>query len=363
MSELSNHTRRASEALHKWLAVAFIACLCVCLPGALYAASPANPDLNDTGRKVLDYLYRVTEENKILAGQHVRYWSSPREHGHIKDVTGSWPAVVGIDMLGFNRHPDKRRTCLELAREHWKAGGLVTISWHETSPVLSELDEGSYSEGTLKKMSEATFEKVVTPGTKLHRRWVQHVDMAAGWLKGLQKDGVVVLWRPYHEMTGPWFWWGAKKPANFKKLWRMMFERLTEHHGLDNLIWVWSGAQKGSAEKFRRYFPAQYVDIGGVDIYRTSRDADAFTTRYSWAQKAAGERPVALTEVGLLPTEKILVDSTRYVWFLPWHRWFADNEEYGKADKEYRKGNSPEIMREVYSLPSVVTREELPDFR
>lgn len=346
--------------------VGLILCLALilaCFMPALRAAAPANPDLNEAGRKVLDYLHRLKEENKTMAGQHVYLGSSPREHRHMKDVTGSWPAVFGFDLLGFHKNPDKRRTYLQLAKKHWEAGGLVSISWHETSPVLKELDQGGYSKGTKKKMSDAEFKKVVTPGTTLHKRWMNHLDLAAQWLKQLQEDGVVVLWRPYHELTGGWFWWGAKDPEQFKKLWRMMFRRFTEHHELDNLIWVWSAAQRGSKEQFRRYFPADYVDVGGVDIYRTSRDTPDFTERYSWAQNAAGDRPVALTEVGLLPSADIFTERTRYVWFLTWGRGFADREHYGKLEKDYRRGNSPEILREVYGLPSVITRGELPDFQ
>ena len=325
------------------------------------AVEPVNPGATDSARRVLDYLYKLKKENKIMAGQHVYLSSSPREYVHVHNLTGEWPAVIAFDLLGFNKNPKERRTYLKLAKEYWKAGGLVSISWHETSPALSTLDEGGYSHGTKKRMSQEDFEKVVTPGTKLHERWLEHVDKAAGWLKELEEAGVVVLWRPYHELTGGWFWWGAKEPESFKKLWGNTYRRMTKHHGLNNLIWVWSAAQRGDAEDYRAYMPADCVDVGGQDIYRRDRDHPTFVQRYEWAQKAAGEKPVGLTEVGLLPHPETVEQRTRYVWFLIWGRGFLDNKHY-KAPGS-KAGNRPEAVKEFYAHPATVTRSELPDFR
>lgn len=203
------------------------------------------------------------------------------------------------------------------------------------------------------------FEQVVTPGTQLHAKWLDHVDKAAVWLKELEQAGVVVFWRPYHEMTGAWFWWGAKQPETFHKLWVGLYERLTEHHGLNNLIWVWSAAQAGS--EYEAYLPHDYVDITGVDIYQRSREAPEFAAKFQAIERAANGKPVALTEVGLLPLPRTLNEETEYVWFVLWGRGFLDQDHYG-APRD-KTGNRAEDVVELYKQPIVISRDELRTLR
>src|SRR5699024_12023865 len=76
--------------------------------------------------------------------------------------------------------------------------------------------------------------------------------------------GVPVLWRPLHEFDGQWFWWGKGGPKNFRRLWQLMYNRFTMHHGLNNLIWVLGY----SGEIENGWYPGdEYVDISGADTY------------------------------------------------------------------------------------------------
>lgn len=325
------------------------------LPLGLHASEPANKKATAGVRTALKLVARVQQAKGILAGQHVYLNSAPNEVERVKQLTGKYPAVAEFDLLGFHQDPQKRDRYLAFAKDWHAAGGLVGISWHETSPVLDALDEGGYSKGTKKRMSQKEFDQVVTPGTKLHTKWLDHVDKAALWLNELEQAGVVVFWRPYHEMTGAWFWWGAKRPETFRKLWVDLHERLTDHHGLNNLIWVWSAAQAGS--NYEGYLPHDYVDITGVDIYQRRREAPEFVTKFRAIERAAKGKPVALTEVGLLPLSQTLETETEYVWFVLWGRGFLDRDHYGAP--KTKVGNRAQDVVELYEHPMVITRDEL----
>ena len=97
------------------------------------------------------------------------------------------------------------------------------------------------------------------------------MDDVAGLLRELQDEGVVVLWRPYHEMNGGWFWWGGKTRDSFTKLWTNLYERLTHHHSLSNLLWVYSANAEFDAATgdgvLAEYPGSAYVDVVGMDVY------------------------------------------------------------------------------------------------
>ena len=87
------------------------------------------------------------------------------------------------------------------------------------------------------------------------------IDTIAVQLKKLEAAGVPVLFRPLHEAEGGWFWWGAQGPDSAKKLWRVVYERLTVKHELRNLVWVWNSVKK-------EWYPGDdVVDIVSADTY------------------------------------------------------------------------------------------------
>jgi mannan endo-1,4-beta-mannosidase len=108
------------------------------------------------------------------------------------------------------------------------------------------------------------------------------VDVIASYLSQLQDAHVPVLWRPYHEMNGVWFWWCDQKGENgFKKLWIMMYDYMVNHHHLNNLIWVWdTNAPRSNpgdeAFAYSDFWPgAAYVDVLAADIYHKKADQGA----------------------------------------------------------------------------------------
>ncbi len=319
-------------------------------------SQPVNPNALSDVRFVLKYIYERKDRGMILSSQHISLTKNYNEAEHVRSLTGKMPSIVEFDLLNFHKTPARKERYINFAKAWSKAGGLVAVSWHETSPELCILDEGGYQYGTKKMMTQERFEDVLTEGTELNRRWRDHLDLAACWLGELQKAGVVVLWRPYHEMTGDWFWWGGKKPETFRVLWRKAYEHLTNRHRLNNLIWVWSAAQVG--DDYAAYLPLNAVDVVGIDIYITKRDDPEFLRRANMIRRIAQGKPIALTEVGTIPCLDILINRTEFTWFSVWGRGFLDNQHYSKS-LQNGSGNSPAWILETYAHPKVITKDEI----
>ena len=103
-----------------------------------------------------------------------------------------------------------------------------------------------------------------------------------------------VIWRPLHEAQGGWFWWGAHGAENFKELWNLMYDRLTNHHGLHNLIWEFTSIGVNGDED--EWYPGDdEVDIVGLDIY--TQPTDNMSGQWTDAFDAYnGRKMIALSE-------------------------------------------------------------------
>ena len=166
-------------------------------------------------------------------------------------------------------------------------------------------------------------------------------DKAAEALAELRDAGIPVLWRPFHEFDGGWFWWGKKGGENFIKLWQMMYDRYTNEFGLTNLIWVlgYSGEVKDG------WYPGDdYCDIIGSDTYDNS------TNKKAWDKLEALNtgKPMAFHECGNVPSvEKFEEDGDLWSWFMIWHTDFVSNQ-------------NKENLSAVYNSDKVITLDELP---
>jgi mannan endo-1,4-beta-mannosidase len=126
-----------------------------------------------------------------------------------------------------------------------------------------------------------------------------------------------VLFRPYHEMNGNWFWWGGRPGANgTMAMYRMIYDRYVHVHHLNNLIWVWNvNAPSVNAGPVDQYWPgANYVDVVALDVY------GAFEQSYydSMLALADGHKPIALAEVGVMPTLDVLARQPRWTYMMMW---------------------------------------------
>ena len=256
---------------------------------------PSDRDASPQVCAVLDYFKGLLSrtDRRIVSGQFMGWFpvTSLASANEINIQTGHWVGLVGFDYyetfvntpktLPETFKPPRWRAINEFAKAYWEMGGLVTISCHMTNPW----------DGKLAWSTQGKFEDLLEKNTAAYARYKEQIDEVAVGLGELQKAGVVVLFRPFHEMTSA-FWWGRRDPKTFRKVWRHLFDTFTKEKGLHNLIWVWSPMVSDTAMS---YYPGNaYVDMTGLDIYASN---------VSGGKKIYGEmkktgKPFAVTEFG-----------------------------------------------------------------
>ena len=297
--------------------------------------SLSNANADETTKSIYSYLCSLGGEN-VLTAQQESTWmgSSEYEMEYIFDASGKYPAMRGLDYMN-----DDFSGVNERAAEWWSRGGLVTICWHTGSDFSGEWSDAMNDE-------IADWNAVFTDGTPENKQLLDGMDKAARALLELQNKGITVIWRPFHEFDGGWFWWGKGGADNFVKLWRLMYERYTDHWQLNNLIWVLGYSHNG--EDYAKWYPGnEYCDIVGADSY----DGGAQPKLYRKVRSVNDDdKPMCFHECGANPTEQEL-RRTKWIWFMTWHtEYLTDN-------------NGKDEIKALYNSDYAVTLDELPSFK
>ena len=193
-----------------------------------------------------------------------------------------------------------------------------------TSIVLLDYTLGFNVEG---EVSTTTFDpsQVLEENSWQQRFFYDDLEKLADYMKPISDAGIPVIWRPLHEASGEWFWWGSKGPDVYKQLWQMMYKYLIEECKLNNLIWVWTSDSKGNDEE---WFPGnEYVDIIGRDLYEVS-DVDEFVNEFYNLAEKYPNMMIALTECGSVSNISDMWEAgAKWAWFMPWYPSSIDNWE------------------------------------
>lgn len=289
----------------------------------------ANADATVKTKKIYDYICENYGTNMLSCQQESTWMGSPDyEMDYILETTGKLPAMRGLDFMNNDFEGVVQR-----AKEWDEKGGIVSICWHtgvSGSGYQESLDENP------------DFDKLLTEGTDEYNSMMKSWDNAAKALQELRDADIPVLWRPFHEFDGQWFWWGKSGGDDFIKLWQLMYDKFTNEYGLNNLIWVlgYSGEVKDG------WYPGdEYVDVIGSDTYDNSTNIRAWNKLLNVADK-----PMAFHECGNVPTIKEFeLDGDMWAWFMIWHT-------------DYIIGNDKTNLSDVYNSEKVITLDELPDF-
>jgi len=222
--------------------------------------------------------------------------------------------------------------------EWWKSGGIPTIMWHWGAPAVGEGYENS------KKPIE--IDRCFEEGTSEYTAFWKELKAKADLLEKTRDAGVPILWRPYHELDGHWFWWGKQGPERFKKLWITMYNYYVKERKLNNLIWVlcYTGDPKEA------WYPGdQYVDIAGGDTYEGADDPHREMHVAVKEIVRDTTMPVTYHECGIPPNPaKCIDEGVMWSWWMQWH-----TGHLYKTDVTY--------LNEVYHHELVLTKDELPD--
>ncbi|WP_214070617.1 glycosyl hydrolase [Mucilaginibacter sp. dw_454] len=292
------------------------------------------PKLTDRSKKgILAYFKTIVANKQVIVGQQCS--QSPdvaleyqKNFQRLYDSTGHYPALLGLD-YGYFPNINFAQTN-EYAINHWKKGGLVTLSWHADCPFT----EGyNVRLNTVENKSIIDLKKLLknAPDSKEKASYRAELANVAKALKQLKNAGLTVLWRPFHEMNGTWFWWGTndiKNPTNQKDyaaLWMDMYQTFTKDYGLDNLIWIYAPNIAGT------YFPApdvfypgdKYVDIVALDNYPKVPAFEDYPSLLKMG-KIVSDGEVGPDDSAFGHFDETAVLNTfkgKAPYFLQWHSW------------------------------------------
>ena len=300
------------------------------LRGAESVVLPVTPGAPPEAVELLNFFYRISGQH-TLSGQHNFPGDQDRHTLEAARAWGKTPAIFGKDW-GFAKTGDKdsayvRDDIVEQLKEQYRKGSLVVMCWHEVPPTADEPITFQPPRGSPKgpaeklntvqgQLTDAQYRELLTPGTDLHQRWCAQVDAIVPYLKKLEAAHVPLLWRPFHEMNGTWFWWGGRRGEyGTAAMYRMMFDRLVKHHKIKNLIWVWNvDRPEGTSLKFEECWPGtEYVDILSLDCYQEFKQS-----YYDDLLKLANGKPIALGEVGGNLTLAALQAQPKWTFWMVW---------------------------------------------
>lgn len=344
-----------------------------------------NAQTNEKTMEVWNYLRSVYGKQVITCQQMMG--NECYEDLVFYNATNDLTAMKGYDFIfctGSYHSDDMIDEAIEWSKE---SGGLCAFTWHWNVPKDIDNPEGGYAFYT----SEITnFSQVnaVTPGTKEYETVIHDIDLIATKIQRMESEGVTILFRPLHEASGAWFWWGLQGRDSatnevFQKLWYMIYDRLENYHKLTNIIWVWNGQNPHTA------IHPNAFDIEGIDRYYDQEDISAETLS-TYYEKCYGElagydkycaelagmestgKMMALTECGYIPDpEGIKAANTMWLYYMVWNGDFIyETDAAGKAMVDLngtphpnpKKGITNEMLAEYFSNDLYITHNKLPEF-
>jgi mannan endo-1,4-beta-mannosidase len=290
--------------------------------------NPVTKNASPEARALLKFFYSISGEY-LLTGQHNYPNVKDRNTKFAASYIGKTPVVYSTDWgFAFDGNTDSylaRQSIVDEAIQQNKAGALVTLCWHAVPPTANEPvtfqplpgADSTKLASVQGRLLDAQFKDVLTPGTVLYKAWCRQVDSIAVYLKKLQDAHVPILWRPYHEMNGEWFWWGGRQGEySTTRLYRQLFDRLVNHHKLNNLIWLWNVDRPSTApRKFSNFYVGDaFFDIASLDVY----GSDFNQHYYDSLLVLAKGKPIVFGEVGNPPTAEVLKRQPKWSYYVIW---------------------------------------------
>ena len=333
----------------------------------------SNPNASESAKRLYNYLCDQYG-NHIISGQqeycgehNYNLWNDPtnfikdneEEFEYIRELTGEMPAIRGIDLLAYRSNSNWEDHAPERAIQ-WvnEYKGIAALTWHWNVPTDETKSDFAFYVESTGNTPFTTFSvtNAVTEGTWEHEQILADIDEIAKQLTKLKEADVPVLWRPLHEAEGAWFWWGAEGAESCVKLYRLLYDKLTNEYGLDNLIWVWTAYPY---ETSAAWYPGDdVVDMIGYDKYNAVDGlpnlSSIASTFYSLVQSTGTKKMVAMTENDTIPSlENLVNDKAAWLYFCPWYKNYLTSEQNNPADN----------LKEIYTSDYCITLDELPDLK
>lgn len=285
-------------------------------------------------------------------------WTGQTDIAEFYNRSGHYPAIGGFDMLfaAGGRHEEGwfkgyTENNLVMTEELWNKGGIPTFTWHWkvgedtifytqangyknagcTEGVTKTADNNTCFNYTL-AFTDSTCKEINT-SSEVYQNIVNDVDIVSNYFLQLQEKDIAVVWRPLHEASGGWFWWGVASAECYVQLYRLVFDRMVNTNGVKNLLWVWNintdptYGYDYSALNGAWYPGDEYVDIVAVDIYDPLLNHNSGANYYSKIISEVGtNKLIALSENGAIPDiDSIAEDKAYWSYWMTWSQTWSGN--------------------------------------
>lgn len=322
--------------------------------------------------KLLKYM-RDNVGVKMLSGVSACINWNQNEAVWVHKHTGKYPAINGFDFIhhvysspgGWIDYDN-----ITPAKSWADNNGVIAAMWHWG---MKTNDGSTYTCTPGSAPGETGFHPsdIFYPESEGYRHMIHDIDEVAEWMKPLAELRIPILWRPLHEAQGnwneqfggtswykAWFWWGIDGPEACAELWRVMYHRMVEYHGLDNLIWVYN-----TGDSMKWYPGDQYVDIVAYDFY--NQNMSGMKKIYDMMKKMFPDKLLAVSEFGNMPyISEQWKEGMHWCYFMPWWDNARTQDMNSDAFNSTDHNNANiEFWEDALKCDFIVTRDELPSFR
>lgn len=311
--------------------------------------SPVPVDVEATDASRLMYHFLVENFGSksisgIMTGDMSTANGNVTQHADVRAVyqaSGKYPALVGFDFMnatgksaGDSWMRDYTRSSVELAKDTYRRGGFPAFTWHWRDP--SRTTDAFYSDQTSMRISNAlNSDGTWNTNSTLYKNIVNDIDVVADYFLELQAEGMACIFRPLHEASGGWFWWGREGAEPFRKLYHLIFDEMVRVKGVHNVIWVWNADPSD-----REWNPGdEYYDVVSADIYNPDYDYSSNSpTFYNLQKLTQGKKIIALSENGPIPDiQKEVDEEAVWSWWMPWYQTWNGGFVSKTSNEEWRK--------------------------
>lgn len=186
--------------------------------------------------------------------------------------------------------------------------------------------------------------------SEFYKNMIKDIDVIADYMLELQEAGVAAIFRPLHEASGGWFWWGVCSGADYAMLYRLIYDEMVNVKGVNNLVWVWNPQNVTDAD----WNPGdEYYDIISVDIYNKAFDHSSNYVAFNGLKDLSKKKKmIALSENGPIPAPDVCYkDGATWSWWMPWYQSWSSAFADQTSNENWKKFMESELIITLDEMP------------
>ena len=300
------------------------------------ASAPVDADASECAKTIYTFLrdnFGKKTISGIMTGDMTSANGDVTQHDDVKAVylaSGKYPALIGFDFMNATGkyeseswYKEYTASCIALAEDTYKRGGLPAFTWHWRDPSRKSGDFYCEKEGKVlcdTRITDAmNADGSWNTASSLYANIIKDIDTVSDHFLALQNKGIACIFRPLHEASGAWFWWGASGAVPYVKLYQLIFDEMVKVKGVHNVIWVWNPNAVGDSD----WNPGEsYYDVISIDIYNDDNDHSSNYAAFDKLKTlSGGKKIIALSENGPIPDiDKEFEEEAVWSWWMPWYQ-------------------------------------------